>query len=68
MSELVKTVKTLEWLKAILWREIGRLKLEDPREIEEATTRIDQLKRDVEKQFERVRKSLSFRKGRTSVG
>ena len=56
-----ETIKTLEWRRLILWREIDRIQSGLPGEAERARSRVRRLQGELEKDFEQAHKILDER-------
>lgn len=54
-----ETIKTLDWRRAVLWREMEKLQSEIPWEAKEAHSKVSQLKGELEKDFNLAHKILA---------
>lgn len=54
-----ETIKTLDWRRAILWREITRLESELPGEARRAHSRVERLQGELEKDFKQAHRILA---------
>lgn len=56
---LDETIRTLDWRRMVLWREIAKLQSEYPWEAEQARSKVNRLKGELEKDFKQAHRILT---------
>ena len=56
---LDETIRTLDWRRAVLWREIAKLQSEYPWEAKQARSKVNRLKEELEKDFKQAHRILT---------